>query len=81
MLDAIGMIWGRSREERWNEFYSAAQAYYLKNGNLKMSPQYKTQDGACLGMWVYDQRRNWKSGKLSDLERCEKLAKIGMFES
>ena len=80
MLDAIGMIWGRSREERWNEFYSAAQAYYQKNGNLEMSPQYKTHDGACLGMWVYDQRRNWKNGKLNDPEHFKRLAEIGMFE-
>lgn len=80
LLDAIGMVWGRSREERWNEFYSAAQAYYLKNGNLEISPQYKTQDGTCLGMWVYDQKRNWKNGKLNDPERYERLARIGMFE-
>lgn len=79
-LDAIGMNWGRSREERWNAFYSAARSYYRKYGNLEVHPQYKTPDGACLGMWVYDQRRNWRSGKLSDPERCARLAEIGMFE-
>ncbi len=80
-LDAIGMVWGKSRDERWNDFYSEAQAYYLKNGNLEMPAQYKTQDGSCLGMWVYDQKRNWKSGKLGNPERYERLAAIGMFES
>lgn len=80
-LNAIGMIWGKSRDERWNDFYSAAQAYYLKNGNLEMPAQYKTQDGSCLGMWVYDQKRNWKSGKLCSPERYKRLAAIGMFES
>lgn len=80
-LDAIGMNWGRSREERWNAFYSAARSYYCKNGNLDVSPKYKTPDGACLGMWVYDQRRNWRNGKLSDPERYNRLAAIGMFES
>ena len=80
-LNAIGMIWGKSRDERWNDFYSAAQAYYLKNGNLEMPAQYKTQDGSCLGMWVYDQKRNWKSGKLCSPERYNRLAAIGMFES
>lgn len=80
-LDAIGMNWGRSREERWNAFYSAARSYYSKNGNLDVSPKYKTPDGACLSMWVYDQRRNWRDGKLSDPERYNRLAAIGMFES
>lgn len=80
-LDAIGMVWGRSREERWNDFYTAACEYYMKNGNLEMPAQYKTQDGTCLGMWVYDQRRNWKNGKIGNPERYERLEKIGMFES
>lgn len=80
-LDAIGMNWGRSREERWNAFYSAARSYYRKNGNLDVPPKYKTPDGACLGMWVYDQRRNWRNGKLSDPERYNRLAAIGMFGS
>ena len=26
-LDAIGMDWGKSRDERWNDFYSEAQAW------------------------------------------------------
>lgn len=80
-LDAIGMVWGRSRDERWDEFYSAACEYYMKNGSLEMPTQYKTQEGSCLGMWVYDQKRNWKSGKLCNPERYERLAAIGMFES
>lgn len=36
--------------------------------------------GSCLGMWVYDQKRNWKNGKLYNPERYEWLAEIGMFE-
>lgn len=79
-LEAIGMVWRRSRDERWNDFYSAAQAYYRKNGSLEMPVQYKTQDGSCLGMWVYDQKRNWKSGKMDNPERYARLAEIGMFE-
>ena len=81
LLDAIGMVWGRDREERWDNFYSAAREYYVKNGNLEIPAQYKTRDGSCLGMWVYDQKRNWKNGKLCNPERYAKLAKIGLFES
>lgn len=79
-LESIGMIWKRSRDERWNDFYSAACEYYQKNGNLEVSPQYKTPDGSCLGMWVYDQKRNFKKGKLRNQERYARLMKIGMFE-
>lgn len=80
-LDAIVMIWGRSRDERWDSFYCAAREYYAENGNLEMPAQYKTQDGCCLGMWEYDQKRNWRGGKLCNPECYAKLAKIGLFES
>lgn len=80
-LESIGMVWKRSRDERWNDFYSAACEYYNKNGNLEVPPQYKTPDGFCLGMWIYDQKRNFKKGKLLNQERYTRLVKIGMFET
>lgn len=80
-LESIGMVWKRSRDERWNDFYSAACEYYNKNGNLEVPPQYKTPDGFCLGMWIYDQKRNFKKGKLLNQERYARLVKIGMFET
>lgn len=80
-LESIGMVWKRSRDERWNDFYSAACEYYNKNGNLEVPPQYKTPDGFCLGMWIDDQKRNFKKGKLLNQKRYARLVKIGMFET
>ena len=46
-------------------------------GSMRM-PRGK-KDGYVPGMRVYDQQRNWQSGKTRSPERCEWLADIGMF--
>ena len=82
-LDRIGMIWGSRQAGRWEQYYEAAQAYYRRTGTLDVPYSYETEEGLCLGKWIYQQRntlRDKETKELSerDQKRRERLSAIGM---
>ena len=62
MLDGIGMIW--DKENSWDIRFRLAKAYFEENGNLNISTNY-VSDGIWLGKWVSEQKKKYRSGKLS----------------
>ena len=85
LLEKIGMRFeNKNNIIGWEEYYKLAKVYYNKYNNLEISKSFKTQDGINydengynLGMWISNQRQNYKSGKLNK-ERKELLDKIGI---
>ena len=86
-LEEIGFI-KDLLEDKWNRNYELAKKYYEHYGNLKISQDFKTNDGinyaengkVKLGAWISRQRNRYKgkTGQLS-LEKIELLNKIGMI--
>ena len=55
-------------KQKWEEYYSAARAYYKEHGNLEVPAKYVTADGIPLGRWLSNQT-NSKIGRASCRER------------
>ena len=71
------------KEEEWNNKYELAKIYFEKHGNLLIPQKFKTtngyefaENGVSLGVWISDQRSNFKN--LSK-EKQEKLINIGFI--
>ena len=69
------------------EMYKISTNYFNKYGNLKIIQRFKTIDGInydeegyTLGIWIINQRRMYKKGKLPQ-NRIRMLEKIGMVWS
>ena len=77
-LEAIGIDWLTVPERLWNEYYSAAEAYYRENGHLILPKSYIGENGKALRNWIYLQRKRRGESKLSD-SQIEKLTAIGMI--
>ncbi len=79
-LEAIGMIWkvGKTKDEKftWEDWYDLAVSYYEENNNLKVPQGYVTKTGENLGNWIANQRKAYKTGKLTT-EQISKLEAIG----
>lgn len=74
-LSALGMIWKRA--EGWEAQYERAQAYYRAHGDLEMTADYRTEDGAWLGRWIYQQRKAYAANELT-AGQIGHLEQIGM---
>jgi superfamily II DNA or RNA helicase len=62
----------------WEEYYRAAEQYYIKEGNLEVPAGYVSPSGLSLGSWILTQRRIYMGkipGRLSR-EQIEKLEKL-----
>ena len=71
------MIWDRNKQ-KWEEYFSAAKAYYKEHGNLEVPAKYVTADGIPLGRWLSNQTN---SHSMTD-EQLKRLQSIGyMSES
>lgn len=77
-LEKLGMVWGDKQQLRWNRAYSAAKAYYEKNGHLDIPGAYLTDDGFGLGLWLKKQREYQSAGSLPE-DRRRRLEEIGMI--
>ena len=76
-LDSIGMVWKTKPEQRWDQGYAEAKAYYEANGNLNVSGSYVSMSGYKLGGWVADQREKGREKHIP--ERRKRLDAIGMI--
>lgn len=71
-LEELGMIWDHNKQ-KWEEYYSAAKAYYKEHGNLEVPAKYVTADGIPLGRWLSNQTN---SHSMTD-EQLQRLQSIG----
>ena len=82
LLEKIGMRFEKAHSfEGW---YTLAESYFKKYGNLKIKQDFKTLNGVDkdsngynLGVWIKSQRQAYKKGMLSK-EKIELLEQIGM---
>ena len=79
-LEKIGIDWRTDKEIRWERGYNNAKKYYEANGNLLIPASYESGDGHRTGLWIRNQRKRYKEGKLSDKE-TELLIAIGFLET
>ena len=79
-LEALGMIWDKSKEN-WDRYFEAAETYYRENGNLDVPIKYTTEDGIPLGRWLSNLRHQLlvrdRQSALSDEQR-QQLRSIGL---
>lgn len=79
-LDALGMVWDRSRANAWDVCYAHAKAYYEANGDLRVPANYKA-DGIWLNKWLNEQQQIYfgrRKGKTLTPAQIEALERIGM---
>ena len=79
-LEKLGMIWDRNGE-KWEEYFRAAQGYYLAHGDLEVPVKYVTENGVPLGRWLAEigSQFDEKNACRSSLEerQLERLRQIG----
>lgn len=77
-LNDLGMVWDKS-EANWQEYFNAAEEYYLEHGHLLVPSDYTTENNIKLGSWIFRIRSAKESRKqiLTD-EQINKLDSIGM---
>ena len=64
--------------DNWLKMYEFAQKYYWQHKDLEIKIKYVTEEGIKLGMWISNQRKKYKNGKLSH-QQIEMLNSIGMI--
>ncbi|MBR1592527.1 MAG: helicase associated domain-containing protein [Ruminococcus sp.] len=68
-----GTLWD-AYAQRWQQMYQSAVIFYNKNGNLKVPPKYRTENGKDLYDWLQRQKKQYRTGKLNEykitLLRC-----------
>ena len=75
-LDKLGMIW-EVNDFLWDDNYAECAKYYRVHGDLDIKVGYITPDGVRIGLWLSNQRKRRKEGKLTD-EQINRLDSIGM---
>lgn len=80
-LDAIGMCWTGREQDRWPEYFAAAEAYAREFGHLCVPYAYVTSDGVKLGKWLGTlkvQRKRRGKGRYLTKDRIAALDELGM---
>ena len=83
-LNTLGMRWESVRDVMWERFYSSAEAYFKKHGDLLPPAKYVDDNNVELGSWIARLRVYYSSGiqqKYLNSERIKALEKIGMVWS
>lgn len=62
----------------WDEMYEIARGYYEHQGNLLVPIQYVSEENIKLGAWIANQRKQYKTGKLTK-DRIELLEKKELY--
>ena len=82
-LEAINMVWSKSRKNDWDECFGYVREYYLEHGDLSIPTSY-TVNGVWLNKWLNEQKQIML-GKRGDKhltdEQIEKLRSIGFTTS
>ncbi|MCD8335805.1 MAG: Helicase associated domain protein [Lachnospiraceae bacterium] len=79
-LNDLGMVWDVS-DYYWERNYAAATSYFREHGDLAVPLKYVTEDGICLGSWIY-RLRSLRAGSVKGTppteEQVRRLEAIGM---
>jgi hypothetical protein len=76
-LDAIGMIWSASVDDSWDVRYNLLLEYHETHGNIDIPSKYVTECNIWLGKWLYEQKKMYKNGNLTE-EQIGKLDALGV---
>ena len=79
-LEKIGIDWRNDKEIKWERGYKNAKHYYNVHGNLFIPVSYESEDGHRTELWIRNQRKRYKEGKMSNKE-TELLITIGFLET
>ena len=77
-LEAIGMVWDKSRKNDWDACFEKVKEYYLAHGNLSIPGDY-TADGVWLNKWLNEQKQillGNRQGRTLTEEQKQKLATL-----
>ena len=80
-LNEIGMCWTVREQDRWQEYFAAAEAYAREFGHLCVPKAYVTSNGVKLGKWLGTlkvQRKRLGKGRYLTRERIAALDRLGM---
>ena len=80
LLESVGIVWN-TYADAWETGFLHAKKYYETNGNLNISASYVDDSGYTLGIWITNQRYNYRhpSGNKKITENQKKrLESIGM---
>lgn len=81
MLNEIGMLWSVREQDRWQEYFSAAESYAQEFGHLCVPNAYVSPDGVKLGKWLGTlkvQRKRAGRGRYLTPDRIAALDRLGM---
>lgn len=69
LLNLLDMDWiGKDSDTIWDNMFIFAKEYYDSNGNINVPFDYITSDGKKLGIWIRNQRNNYKQNLLSEAQ-------------
>jgi len=75
-LKEIGVVLS-ALETKWQIGFNHLKKLSNEQKDVNVAQTYKTEDGFCLGQWLSERRKDWKSGSLSS-ERVTALNEIGV---
>ena len=78
-LTELGVVWD-IQSKQWEEMFAVLLRYKEREGNCNAPFRYRTEDGVNLGMWLNNQRKAKKCGKLAP-EKEKRLRKLGIVWS
>ena len=82
-LESIGIVWESRLDNLWEQYFTEAEKYFRKYGDLKISADYICENGMKLGVWIQRMRSAKSDERLGVLspEKQKKLEGIGMVWS
>ncbi len=79
-LSALGMHWGHTKRNDWDECFALVQRYYHEHGHIRIPADY-TADGIWLHKWLNEQKQIYngrRAGKTLTAEQIERLESVGV---
>ncbi len=73
LLDEIGIVWETANESTWEKHYRDAEAFFEKNGHIRIPSASNNQ----LNRWILAQRKAYRQEKLTE-SQIQRLNDIGM---
>ncbi|MBR1751026.1 MAG: Helicase associated domain protein, partial [Ruminococcus sp.] len=83
-LNSIGMRWESASDLAWEKYYSSAEIYFKKHGDLIPPAKFVDENNVELGRWLSQLRIYYNNGiktRYLNPERISALEKIGMVWS
>ena len=69
-LEALGVVWGISAEQRWERNFALLKTFSEREGGCKV-PERHEEEGVKLGSWLCNLRKAHKNGTLGAAQRTQ----------